>query len=192
MSPKPITDAGWIEMFDGKSLDGWEAPVNPQLWTVQEETIVGRQFGVIDDEWQVSLLFFTRELVRDFEFKADIKLNHGGISSMYFRAQFVDGFAPAYIAQANNTADNPQRTGSLYNFAPVFDQLVPDDTWWTQHVIAEGNHIRIRVNDNEVVNFTDSQNTHTEGYLALLYYLPHTVVQFRNLRMQKLDWSIDR
>jgi hypothetical protein len=63
--------------------------------------------------------------------------------------------------------------------------------WWTQHVIAEGNHIRILVNGTEVVNFTDSQNTHTEGYLALLYYLPRTVVRFRNLRMRKLDLSID-
>jgi hypothetical protein len=176
-------------MFDGKTLNGWETLVNPQLWSVQDGTITGRQVAAVGDDWQVSLLFFTREWRRDFEFKADIKLNHGGTSSMYFRAQFVGGFAPAYIAQANNTADNPQRTGSLYNFAPVYEQLVADDTWWTQHVIAEGNHIRIRVNNNEVANFIDTQNTYTEGYLALLYYLPGTVVQFRNLMMRKLDWS---
>jgi hypothetical protein len=66
---------------------------------------------------------------------------------------------------------------------------VADDTWWTQHVIAEGNHIRIRVNNSEVTNFIDTQNTHSDGYLALLYYLPGTVVQFQNLMTRKLDWS---
>jgi hypothetical protein len=176
-------------MFDGKTLNGWESLVSPQLWSVQDGMIIGRQVVAVGDD-QVNLLFFTRERCRDFEFKANIRLHHGGISSMYFRAQVVGGFAPAYIAQADNSAESPQRTGSLYNyFAPLNGQLVPDETWWTQHVIAEGNQIRSRVNDNDVVTFADAQNTHTEGYLALLYYLPRTVVQLQNLVLRKLDWS---
>jgi hypothetical protein len=183
------TDGGWVEMFDGKTLDGWYALSNPHVWSVQDGVIVGRHTASVGDDYLESLLFYTKERCRDFEFKADVKLNHGGISSMYFRTEFVHGFAPAYIAQANNTGPSPQRTGSLYDFVQITDQLVQDDTWWTQHVIAEGKHIRISVNGHEVVDFVDNSNAHTEGYLALLHFLPGSMVHYRNLMMRKLDWS---
>ena len=183
------TNEGWVNMFDGKSLAGWEALSNPHVWSVQDGVIVGRHTASVGDAFLPSLLFHMESRCRDFEMKADIKLNHGGISSIYFRAAFVPQFAPAYIAQANNTGEYPQRTGSLYNFVPVYEQLVEDDTWWTQHVIAQGNHIRILVNGVETVNFVDTESTHTEGYLALLHFIPGSMVQFRNLMMRKLDWS---
>ena len=31
----------WIKMFDGKTLDGWEANDNPESWTVKDGAIVG-------------------------------------------------------------------------------------------------------------------------------------------------------
>jgi hypothetical protein len=187
----PAQEAGgaWIKMFNGKNLEGWKALQHPEVWTVKDGVIVGRHTASAGDDWLPTLLFYTKEQLRDGEFKAEIKLNRGGISSMYFRSQFVPGFAPAYIAQANNTGPNPRRTGSLYNFVDVFVQLVPDDTWWTQHVIVRGTHIRILVNGTEVVNFVDVDNTHTEGHLALLHYLPGSMVQFRNVMMRKLSPS---
>lgn len=54
----------------------------------------------------------------------------------------------------------------------VTEQLVPDDTWWTQHVIFKGNHIRILINGTEVVNFVDADDTHTNGYFALQQFYP--------------------
>jgi hypothetical protein len=39
-------------------------------------------------------------------------------------------------------------------------------------VIAEGNHIRILVNGTETVNFVDTDNTFTEGHVALLHLYP--------------------
>jgi hypothetical protein len=186
--PAKTTD-GWINMFDGKTLEGWEALSNPHVWSVQDGIITGRHTASVGDEFLPSLLFYTRERYRDFEFRADIRLNPGGVSSMYFRAAFEPEFAPAYIAQANNTGPFPQRTGSLYNFAPIYEQLVADDTWWTQHVIAEGNHIRILVNGNETVNFVDADNTFTEGHVALLHFVPGSMVHFRNLMVRNLGWS---
>jgi hypothetical protein len=176
-------------MFDGKTLEGWEALSNPHVWSVQDGVIVGRHTASVGDDFLPSLLFYGKERCRDFEIKADIKLNHGGVSSIYFRAEFVPEFAPAYIAQANNTGPYPQRTGSLYNMVPIYEQLVADDAWWNQHVIAEGNHIRILVNGSETVNFVDPNNTYTEGYLALLHFQPGSMVQYRNLMIRNLGWS---
>jgi hypothetical protein len=53
----------------------------------------------------------------------------------------MKGFPKGYEAQINSTfPPDPQRTGSLYNFEKITKQLVPADTWFTQEVIAKGNH----------------------------------------------------
>src|ERR1039458_2839781 len=120
---------GWIAMFDGKTLDGWKAGDNPESWSVKDGKIV-----------------------EDGEFKAEVKINHGGNSGMYFRAKFGPEWPAGYEAQVNNTHSDWRRTGSLYRFADIKEQLIPDDTWWTQQVIANGNHIIIKVNDKVVVD----------------------------------------
>ncbi|MCC6857975.1 MAG: DUF1080 domain-containing protein [Bryobacterales bacterium] len=189
VTPDPSAAAendGWIRIFDGKSLEGWQALSNPRVWRVLDGVIHGQDTGSGGGESPESLLFYTKAQFRDFECKADIKLNHGGISSIYFRTAFVPGFAPAYIAQANNTGPGP-RTGSLYGRVDISEQLVPDNTWWTQHVVAVGNHIRILVNGVETVNYFDPDKTYTEGYIALLHFFPGTVVEFRNLMIRRMS-----
>ena len=62
---------GWVRMFDGKSLDGWFALSNPHVWSVRDELIIGRHTASVGDDFLESLLFYTREQVRDFEWKAE-------------------------------------------------------------------------------------------------------------------------
>jgi hypothetical protein len=50
--------------------------------------------------------------------------------------------------------------------------LVPADTWFTQEVIANGNHIQILVNGKKVVDFTDEKKTHTRGHFAIQQHGP--------------------
>jgi hypothetical protein len=108
---------------------------------------------------------------------------------MYFRAAFTPGWPKGYEAQVDNTHPDPKRTGSLYNFKNVLEQLVPDDTWWTQHIIANGNHIIIKVNDKTVVDFIDEKNTYMKGYLALQQHNKGSVVEYRKLMMRQLPAS---
>ncbi|MDQ6760183.1 MAG: DUF1080 domain-containing protein [Acidobacteriota bacterium] len=169
---------GWINMFDGKTLDGWKANERPESWTVKDGTIVG--------DGPASHLFWMVKECENCEFKAEVKINHGGNSGMYFRTAFGPGFPKGYEAQVDNTHKDPKRTGSLYNFKNVTEQLIPDDTWWTQHIIADGNHIIIKVNDKVVVDFVDEKNTYTKGYLALQQHNAGSVVEYRNLMMRPL------
>jgi len=169
---------GWVRMFDGKTLSGWKAGERPENWKVEDGAIVGRG--------ERSHLFYMLHECENCEFKADIKLNKGGNSGMYFRAAFMEGWPKGYEAQVNNSHKDPVRTGSLYNLVKVFDQLVPDDTWWTQEIIADGNHITIKVNGKVVVDYRDEKNTYSKGYLALQQHDPGSVVQYRNLMMRKL------
>src|SRR5438132_698097 len=83
--------------------------------------------------------------------------NDKGNSGQYFRTQFGPGFPNGYEAQINATHGDKIRSGSLYpafnrKLTPeerqkvvVLDQLHKPDEWFTQEVVAEGNHIQIFV-----------------------------------------------
>ena len=183
----------WHPMFDGSTLEGWQALDHPDSWKAKEGSIIG--------DGEASHLFYTREQCVNCEFKAEVRINHGGNSGMYFRTAMGKGFPKGYEAQVDNTHKDPVRTGSLYNFVKFFDQLIPDDTWWTQRIIVEGNHIQIFVNDKKTVDFVDEKNTFTSGYLALQQHNAGSVVEYRNLMIKTLPpprsplvgtWVLDR
>ncbi len=176
--PAQESAGGWIRMFDGKTLEGWKAGENEGAWSVKEGAIVG--------DGTRSHLFYMLQECENCEFKAQVKLNHGGNSGMYFRTAFGPGWPKGYEAQVNNTSGDWRRTGSLYAMSDVKEQLVPDDTWWTQHIIADGNHIVIKINDKVVVDYVDEKNTYQKGYLALQQHNPGSVVQYKDLMMRKL------
>ena len=183
----------WKVIFDGTSLDGWKANEHAESWSVKD--------GAIRGDGPASHLFYMGAVCVNCEFKAQVRINHGGNSGMYVRTAFGPGFPHGYEAQVDNTHSDPVRTGSLYGFVKIFEQLIPDDTWWTQHVIVDGNHIQIFVNDKKTVDFIDEKNTYTSGYLALQQHNAGGVVEFKDLMMKPLPgpksplvgtWRLDR
>jgi hypothetical protein len=169
----------WVKMFDGKSLDGWKASERPEQWEVKDGTI--RAHG------ERSHLFWMKEQCENCEFKATVKINKSGNSGMFFRAEFAtQGWPNGYEAQVNTSHKDPVKTGSLYNIVKILEQLVPDDTWFTQHIIADGNHIIIKVNDKVVVDHIDEKNTHMKGYLALQQHDPGSFPMYKDLLYRKL------
>ena len=122
----------------------------------------------------------------DCEFRAEVKLNHSGNSGMYFRTAMGPGFPKGYESQVENTSPDPQKTGSLYNICKVTEQLIQDDTWWTQHIIVKGSQVVIKINDKVITDCADPQNRYTKGYLALQQHNAGSVVQYRNLMMRPL------
>jgi hypothetical protein len=177
---------GWIKLFDGKTLSGWTAP-DPGEWKMED--------GILKGSGPRSHLF-SPNTYTNFEFKAECKLNHSGNSGMYFRAKLGTGWPEGYEAQVENTSPDPQKTGSLYNAperhfdpkpTPVLKQLVADDTWWTQEVIAIGNRIIIKVNDKVVTDFVDEHHTFMDGHLAFQQHNQGSEVQFRNVMIKPLS-----
>ena len=171
--------SAWKRIFDGKTLNGWKAAERPENWTVENGELVGRGAR--------SHLFYMDEMCENCEFWAEIKISHGGNSGMYFR---VKEFAPmgpkGYEAQVNSTNIDQVMTGSLYRFWNITEQLIPDDTWFSQHIIANGNNIIIKVNDKVVVDYIDDKNTYDKGYLALQQHNVGSVVEYKNLMLKIL------
>jgi hypothetical protein len=114
-----------------------------------------------------------------------VKINKGGNSGMYFRAQeIVADWPKGYEAQVNTSHRDPVKTGSLYGIVKVFDQLVPEDTWFTQHIIADRDHIIIKVNGKTTVDTRDS--TYARGYLALQAHDPGSIMMYKDLMFRPL------
>lgn len=174
--PEKPDASGWFKLFDGKTLSGWTAPT-PGKWEVKDGVLIG--------QGPVSHLF-SPSTYTNLEFKAEAKLNHSGNSGMYFRAALGTGWPKGYEAQVENTSPDPQKTGTLYNFHKIGDQLVQDDTWWTQHIIAIGNRVVIKVNNQIVTDFVDAKNTFTSGHLAFQQHNEGSVVQYRNVMVKRL------
>jgi hypothetical protein len=160
-------DKGWVKLFNGKDLTGWKThPKNPGKWEVKD--------GILHSGGKdTSHLFSERDDYENFHYKIEAKINDKGNSGQYFRTKFGPGYPQGYEAQINSTFPDPQKTGSLYNFVKIFDQLVEPDAWFTQEVIANGNVITIKVNGKVVVDqFIDAKNTHTKGHFALQQHGP--------------------
>lgn len=169
---------GWERIFNGKNLDGWKANENPESWTVQDGVIVGRG--------EKSHLFYMKETFKNLHFKATIKLNNKGNSGMYFRTAWGPGFPKGYESQVENSSGDPKKTGSLYNLSNFYEQIIPDDTWWTQEIIAKGNHIIIKVNDKVITDFVDTANTFTDGHLAFQQHDPGSVVMYKDVMIKRI------
>jgi hypothetical protein len=169
----------WEPIFDGASLDGWKAGASPASWTVKD--------GVIQSDGQASHLFYMNRQCVNCEFKAEVRINRGGSSGMYFRAPYNSDSMPGYRAPIDNANTDPYRTGSLYDFVKeLYGPSFPDDTWLTQRIVVEGNRIQIFVNGMQTVDFADEMNSYTNGYLALEQHGPGSVAGFRNVMMRVL------
>ena len=174
-----VAQDGWVSMFDGQTLDGWKASERSENWSVEDGCIAG--------QGPRSHLFWMTQKCTDCEFIAEVKISDKGNSGMYFRTEFMEGWPNGYEAQVNATHTDWKRTGSLYNFVNIKEQLAPPDTWFTQHIIVKGNHVTIKVDGKTVVDYTDEKNTYAEGYLALQQHDPGSRVWYRNLKMRPIQ-----
>jgi hypothetical protein len=175
---------GWVQLFNGKDLTGWEVhPKGTGPWKVEKGILIGSGS-------KNSHLFTKRDNYQNFHYRVEAKISDKGNSGQYFRAQFGGGYPKGYEAQINSTHPDPQKTGSLWSFAPFKEMLVKPDTWFTQEVIAKGNHIIIKVNGKKTVDFVDKKNTYTKGRFALQQHDAtdgvDTVVQFKKVEVKEL------
>jgi hypothetical protein len=205
VTASPAHSEGWITLFNGRDLTGWKIPNPPSgqfsgVREVKNEAGKVTAFvGILKNGrevtlWQVKdgLLIgggpashiFSEVEADDFHYRVVAKINDKGNSGQYFRTQFGPGFPKGYEAQINATHTDRIRTGSLY-FPKIKEVLVLDqaphkpDEYFTQEVIAVGNHIQIFVNGKKTVDWKDPNYTYKRGHFALQGHDPGSVMTFK-------------
>ena len=80
-------------------------------------------------------MLYSPKTYKNFRYRTELKINDHGNSGVYFRCPSPNGsFGEGYEAQVDSTHADPIRTGSLYTFIHIFEQLVPPDTWFTYEI----------------------------------------------------------
>ncbi len=186
-------DEGWIEMFDGKSLDGWKASENEKSWSVKDGSIVCHG--------PRSHLYFVGQdkPFKNFHFKADVKTTKGSNSGIYFHTKFQEEGWPkfGYECQVNVSHGDTKKSSGLYGVKDIADPGLKDDEWYTQEIIVTGRRIQSIVNGKTLVDYTEPENKPAfskeferrlgEGTFALQAHDPDSVVYYRNLKVKHLD-----
>ena len=103
-------------------------------------------------------------------------------------------FPHGYEAQINSTHADAHRTGTLFAgvgvpAVKILESLVPPDQWCTIELIAEGNHLVVKVNGKTTADYTDALRLYTTGRIALQQHDPKTRVEFRKVEVKELKPS---
>jgi len=182
-------EEGFVPLFDGKSLDGWQG--DAKLWSVEDGAIVG---STKDVTLQQNSFLSTTKSYKNFVLKVEFKLgNHN--SGVQFRSeQREDHVVAGYQA---DIADN-QHMGILYEergrgiLVKVDPEAVAKhvkEGGWNEYVITcDGPRITQVLNGFTTVDYTEtSAEGAKEGIIAFQVHKgPEMKVWFRNVRIQEL------
>ena len=186
----------WVSLFDGVSLNGWQANENTGTFSVED--------GMIKVDGPRSHLFYVGNVgdhnFKNFEFKADVMTLPGANSGMYFHTEFLDEGWPekGYEVQVNNTHGDQRKTGGLYAIADVLDNSpAKDNEWFTQHILVKDNWIQVRVNGEVVTNYEEPANVLrpenmrrrklSSGTIALQGHDPESVIYYKNVMVKIIE-----
>lgn len=174
---------GKVVAYIGTLKNGKKEP----LWRVENGLLIGSGH---------STHLFSDGVYDNFRYRVTAKINDHGNSGQYFRTKFGPGFPQGYETQINATHGDPIRTGSIYPAGPLAKykkditvmNVAPHkaDEFFTQEVIADGNHIIVKVNGKTTIDWTDPNSTYKKGHFALQGHDPGTVVTFKKIEYQPL------
>lgn len=173
--------AGWIELFDGKSLAGWTQEKGAR-WSVSAGEIVG---AAGTDGWLRSNRQFADFVLR-IEFKNSPKGNSGIFLRTTKESNPIDPSNPlgGYELQINNE-DEKWATGSIENF---IQRLVPvspaANVWHSYRVEVHGDQLVATLDGTKVLDGHDSK--FKTGYVGLQHHKDNAIA-FRHITIQAVQ-----
>ena len=177
----------WGSLFDGKTMDGWEKVGNPKsVWEVKDGALAG--------SGPASMVVCTKGPYKNFRYRAEVKINDGGNSGMYFRTTRKPGFSDGYEAQIDSTHRDPIRTGSIYGMCHVYRRHVEPDTWFKYELEVRDDvwrgkpvtKIKVIVNEEELYEYLDFSLAFKQGHFAFQQHDPGSKVWIRNIEVMEL------
>jgi hypothetical protein len=185
---------GWIQIFDGKSLQGWKVNESPESFRIQDGELVAHG--------NRSHLFYDGPVAnhdfKNFELKAEIKTLPGSNSGVYFHTEFQpDGWpSKGYEIQVNNTHKDPKKTAGIYGIQDNFTAPAQDGEWFTLYIRVEGKRILTKVNDKVISDYTEEENPTrpaqfknrllSHGTFAIQGHDPQSEVHYRSISVRPL------
>ena len=205
---------GFVSLFDGKTLDGWDG--DPRFWSVQDGCITG--ISTEKDPVKYNTFLIWKDDVQDFELQIDFCLYNGN-SGIQYRA-WPDEGKPWKLAGYQADIADPQYMGFIYgekfrgilaqrgqktkigkDHKPVLvEQFADSDAllkqmrpngWNTYRVVVQGNVCTNYMNGVKIAEIVDEDDdARFRGKLGLQMHVgPPMKVQFKNVFLKTLPKS---
>ena len=176
--PLEETSEGWIRLFDGHTLFGWEIAGRAN-WRIQDGTITVDQgekgFLCTSVPWQ------------DFELTLEFNCDERTNSGVFLRTPLKPE-NPAIDCYEVNIApdDNPFPTASVVQRQKVDAEKAPAQTpgtWRRMTMLLEGDHLQVSLDDTVVADYTDVMGLEN-GRISLQHNTGR--VAFRDIRLRPI------
>lgn len=192
-----VEEDGFIDIFDGETLDGWES--NSEWFRVEDGAIVG---GSLERDVTDTTFLATTDEYYNFELRYQLKMigardrANGGVQFRSQRREDGTG-AIGYQADAGQAYwaliyDEGRRHQLLTEHPEGFsiDDDIRHGEWNDFVVRAEDAHLQVWVNDILVSDYTeeDADIALATGMIAVQAHVgPPSEIWYRNLRIKMLD-----
>ncbi len=203
-------DAGWVALFDGKTLDGWEQRSGKALYRVEDGAIVGQTVAGTPNSFLCTKKTYG-DFVLEFEFKVAPAMNSG----VQFRSEFYTKETEAEIAGKKKKFPADRVFGYQYEIDPspraytggVYDearrgwladlkdnkaaqQAFRQGEWNQARIQCKGDQIQTWINGVKAADFKDGMTR--RGLIALQVHSinaqkkPGEEIRWRNIRIKEL------
>jgi len=191
----PPTEPGWVQLFNGKDLTGWEGLTG--LWKIKGEDEIGSTSGA--DGTPPSSFLVSKRSFKDFEIRYQVRLKgEKGSGGLQIRSNLVD----RKTFDVNGPRVIIQRGFWSYVFVAYKEGLIgrflaraPDEIVTRTvkplgfnefHVRCVGKHLTVKVNGETTID-GDFPDLADEGVVALLVESGNPLeVTFRNVEIKEL------
>jgi len=194
----PPRPGKWVDLFNGKNLDGWET-VGDGVWMVLRD---GTLLGQCDPRkpCQHQAWLYTKRDFGEFDLRLDYWTRLGGNSGISIRdssrgrwasgAEWDRNRTPSHIGyeiQIGSTSGKGYGiSGSVYLFAPAKPDVQREGDWNTLEIESRNEAIRVRLNGVPVSEFPGQPERPKTGPIGLQLHDRNTVIMFRNIRIREM------
>jgi len=180
LAPKAVSqEAGWVTLFDGKSLDGWDQ-VGESNWRVEDGAIVVDKMAGKEPGYLVSKKPYKNFIVR-VEFWPSDDANSG----IYFRCLDLKKITDRTCYEANVFDQRPDPsygTGAITRYVEVSSMPKTGGKWNTYEVTANGRDITVVLNGQTTAKLRNGM--FDEGPIALQHGAG--AIKFRKVEVKPL------
>ena len=173
--PESDVANGWIRLFDGHTLFGWEI-AGKANWRVEDESIVV-------DQGEAGLLC-TSMPWQNYELTLEFKADEATNSGVFLRTP-LEPLDPAVDCYEVNIApaDNPFPTGGIVKRLKAKDWDQKPEQWHTMRLVLDGSDLTVALDGEEVCAYSDPEILDA-GRIGLQHNSGK--IAFRNIRLRPL------
>lgn len=187
-----LAQSEWVELYNGKNLDGWKIAENPSSFQIVD--------GLIKVDGPRAHAFYVGEVkgadFKDFELMVELKTMPKANSGIFFHTSYQESGWPnkGYEVQVNQSHSDWRKSGSLYSFSDVREVHVKDGDWYTTHIIVKGDHVVIKINGVTVTDYVESKDSNRpanagekkvdSGTFAIQAHDPESVIYYKSIKVK--------